>query len=203
MKKIIIIAAILILLMGCEVKDGTPMEMTPIPTDNALNLYGENEGLYPDTNVLNNPENPFANADVNMDNVWDMQDLCPSAKAKFYLWATLLAKIPRGEHQYFTALSLHELYNEGGSENAKEQAKKAYRAVLDHFYNSETWWLADWLQDETYYAMLLRDLVGARLYDPSDLGLLPLYNDPAMARADLGEWGYYYDIENGTISKLN
>ncbi|MBN1948559.1 MAG: hypothetical protein JW784_02330, partial [Candidatus Cloacimonetes bacterium] len=120
----------------------------------------------------------------------------------FYLWASILAMIPTGEYQYFTAKSLHELYTAGGSENAREQAKKAYRAVLDHFFNSVTWWQAEWLNEETYYAVILRDMVGQSLYDPTAMNMLPLYNDPALALADMSEWGYVYDIETGTVSKI-
>ena len=162
----------------------------------------------PENCILDDPDNPFANANINMENVWDLEKECPSPKSKFYLWATILAKIPTGEYQYFTAKSLHELYTAGGSENAKEQAKKAYRGVLDHFFDSVTWWNAWWVDEDTYYAVILRDMVGKSLYDPSgifdeedDQNLLPLYNDPALALADLSEWGYVYNTDTKTISK--
>lgn len=200
--KLIILVLAVLLVVGCDVKQGEKVSGIDIPLDYELTLYGENEGLYPDTNILDDPANPYRDAGIGMDNFWDVYDECPSAKAKFYLCATMLARIPTGEYQYFTALSLHEMYTEGGSLNAQEQAKRAYRSVLDHFYGSVTWWKADWLAEETYYAILLRDMTGNRLYDPSDLGLMSLYNDPAQARADLGEWGYYYDEENKTISKI-
>lgn len=199
----VLLSLITVLFMGCDAKNGTILEYEQLPTDNVLNLYGENEGIYPDTNVLNDPENPYADAGINMVNVWDFNDNSPSPKAKFYLWATILARIPYGEHQYMTAQALHELYTAGGSENAREQAKKAYRATLDYFFDSATWWKADWLNDDTYYAVLLRELTGKYLYDPTDDGLLPLYNDPAMALADMSEWGYIYDIETGAVSRRN
>jgi hypothetical protein len=199
---LIILGLLAALITGCDVKQGEMVSGLDIPVDYTLDLYGENEGLYPDTNVLNDPNNPYRYASINMENVWDLNDECPSAKAKFYLWATMLARIPTGEYQYFTAFSLHELYTEGGSLNAKEQAKRAYRSVLDHFFGSVTWWLADWLNDETYYSVLLRNRVGMLLYDPSDEGLLPLYNDPAQALADLSEWGYHYDQETGVLTRI-
>ncbi|MDP8220291.1 MAG: hypothetical protein P9X26_03025 [Candidatus Stygibacter frigidus] len=200
-KLFVLLGLVTVFLMGCDVKNGTILEYEQLPTDNVLNLYGENEGIYPDTNVLNDPENPYADVGINMDNVWDFNDQCVSPKDKFYLWATMLAKIPYGEHQYMTAQALHQLYTVGGSENAKEQAKKAYHAALDHFFDSATWWQAEWLNDETYYAVLIRELTGHYLYDPSDENLLPLYNDPAMALADMSEWGYIYDIETGAVSR--
>lgn len=200
---LILLALALILLSSCDRRTGDLVNLIDLPTDNVLNLYGPNEGVHPDKNVLRNPANPFANAGVGMENVWDMNDECPSAKSRFYLWATVLANVPTGEHQYFTAKSLHELYTVGGSANAKAQAKKAYRAALDYFFDSVTWWQADWIEEETYYAVLIRNLVCESLYDPSDMNLLPLYSDPVLALADLSEWGYVYDFETGTVSRRN
>lgn len=198
---LIILGLALILLAGCDRRTGDLVGVLDLPTDYVLDLYSANEGIHPDQSVLDDPANAFADANLNMENVWDLNDTCPSPKAKFYLWASILANIPIGEYQYFTAKSLHELYTAGGSANAKEQAKKAYRATLDHFFDSVTWWKADWMQDETYYAVLLRNLVAKSLYDPSEMNLLPLYADPVQALADLSEWGYVYDLETGTVSR--
>jgi hypothetical protein len=200
--KIIILVLLVLIIASCDSKDGSAITEVEVPTNYQLNLYGENEGLYPNTAVLENPQNPYADANLNMENIWELSEECPSAKAKFYLWATILANIPTGEYQFFTAKSLHELYTVGGSENAKLQAKRAYRSALDHFWGSVTWWQAEWLNEETYYAVLVRNLVGKMLYDPADENLLPLYSDPAMALSDLSEWGYVYDIETGTVSKI-
>lgn len=191
------------LIMGCDRRTGDIVTVVELPLDNILNLYSANEGIHPDTSVMDNPANPFADANVNMVNVWELNDTSPSPKSRFYLWATLLANSPTGEHQYFTAKSLHELYTAGGSENAKNQAKKAYRATLDHFFDDVTWWKADWIVEDTYYAVLLRNLVGQHLYNPSEMNLLPLYTDPVLALADLSEWGYVYDFETGTLSRRN
>jgi len=204
LKKIIWIGLFLIILMttSCEVKNGTVATEVDIPLDDELVLYGENAGIHPETSILDDPENPYADANLNMDNVWDLHDECPSPKGKFYLWASILAKMPVGEYQYFTALSLHELYTVSGSDLAKEQTKKAYKAVLDHFFNSTTWYEAWWLGDETYYAVTLRDMACQNMYDPSELNLLALYDDPAYALADLSEWGYVYDFETGSITRV-
>jgi len=203
--KSIIFTVILVflLLAGCDSKNGSIFTEVEVPLGYDLNLFSADEGIHPDTSVLDNPENPYANANISMENVWDFSDQCPSAKSRFYLWATMLANIPIGEYQFFTAKSLHELYTAGGSINAKEQAKKAYRSTLDNFFDSVTWWQAEWLTEETYYAVLLRNLVAQSLYDPSSMNLLPLYNDPVQALADLSEWGYVYDIETGTVSRRN
>jgi len=196
-----LILVIAIFMASCDRKNGELFTGVDLPLDFNLPLYCENEGVHPETCILENPENPYVNANISMETVWDFNDECHSSKAKFYLWGTMLANIPIGEYQYHTAQSLHELYTAGGSENAKAQAKKAYRATLDYFFDSVTWWEAWWLNDETYYAVLLKDLVGESLYDPSEMNMLPLYNDPAQALADMSEWGYVYDIETKTVSK--
>jgi len=205
MKYIVItlLALLLLLSAGCDRKNGDLLTHIELPTDYALDLYSANEGVYPSSSVLQNPANPFAHANINMQNVWDFNDSAPSAKAKFYLWATMLTQVPMGEHQYFTARSLHELYTVGGSLNAREQAKKAYRACLDHFFDDVTWWKADWIIEDTYYAVLIRNLVAQNLYNPSQMNMLPLYTDPVMALADLSEWGYVYDFETGIVSRRN
>jgi len=206
MKNVIIVLSValaLFALTGCDRKTGDLVGVSPLPADYVLDLYSVNEGLHPDQSVLDDPANPFAQANLNMENIWDLNDNSPSPKAKFYLWASILANIPVGEYQYFTAKALHELYTAGGSENAKAQAKKAYRATLDHFFDSVTWWKADWMADETYYAVLLRNLVGEALYDPTEMNLMPLYNDPVQALADLSEWGYVYDFNTKTMTRRN
>ncbi len=200
---ITIFVALMILITGCDVKDGSIMGTVEVPLDYQLDLYSADLGIHPDTSILDDPNNPYANANLNMENVWDLAEECPSPKAKFYLWGTMLAMIPIGEYQYHTAYSLHELYTEGSSDNAKLQAKRAYRAVLDHFFDSVTWWQAGWVDEDTYYAVLLRNMVGQLLYNPVEMNLLPLYNDPAQALADMSEWGYVFDIETGTVSKRN
>lgn len=204
MKQImIILTAVLAILVfaGCDRKTGDLLTVSTLPTDFVLNLYSASEGIHPDQSVLRDPANPFAQANLNMENVWDLNDASPSPKTRYYLWASILANIPIGEYQYFTARSLHELYTAGSSENAKAQAKLAYRATLDHFFDDVTWWKADWLADETYYAVLLRNLVGQCLYSPAEMNLLPLYSDPVQALADLSEWGYVYDFNTKTMSR--
>ncbi|MCD8479843.1 MAG: hypothetical protein LRZ88_06200 [Candidatus Cloacimonetes bacterium] len=121
---LILLSLVIILVAGCDRKTGEALTMPQLPTDYVLNLYGANEGIHPDTSVLDNPDNPFAHASINMENIWDLSDECPSPKAKFYLWASLLANIPVGEHQYFTARALHELYTIGGSTTRVNKPRK-------------------------------------------------------------------------------
>jgi hypothetical protein len=202
-KILILFALLLVILTACDPKNGTKITGVDLPLDNELILYGENVGIHPSTTILEDGNNPYAHANISMDSVWDFHDEAPSPKAKFYLWGTMLAKIPIGEYQYFTARSLHELYTVGGSENAKEQTKKAYRAVLDNFYNGTTWYEAWWMEEETVYAAPLKDLVGQNMYDPTAMNMLSLYNDPVEALQDLSLWGYVYNTETKTISKID
>ncbi|MCF7910962.1 MAG: hypothetical protein K9M99_00415 [Candidatus Cloacimonetes bacterium] len=197
----VLLSLLIVTFIGCDAKNGTILEYEQLPTDSTLTLYSENEGIYPDTNVLNDPENPYANTAISMDSVWVFNDNCPSPKAKFYLWATMLARITYGEYQYMTAQALHELYTAGGSENARNQAIKAYRATLDHFFDSVTWW--QWNPGDPYHAVLLRELAADFLYDPIDNGRLPLYTTPAKALADISEWGYVYNPDTGVVSRRN
>jgi hypothetical protein len=199
---------VMVSIMSCggDVKDGVITDDIPLPVDTALNLYCEDVGIYPDACVLDDPENPFRMVGIT-ENVYEededgnkvlvsetnkfgLADECPSAKSLFYLWATALAKSPSGENQFNTADALHALYTEGGSENARVQAIKAYRAVLDSFFDSATFYEADWLPDEPVYAVALKDLVGDRLWDPSGANLEPLYDEPEFGAEALGEWGY-------------
>lgn len=126
---------------ACGGGNGSPEGSTiKLPTDTTLNLYCADEGIGTNTCVLDDPENPYADSYIDNVNKWTLNDASPSAKAKFYLWATAMAHSPQGENQYYTALALHELYTEGRSENAKEQAKLAYRSLLDNYYDALTYY---------------------------------------------------------------
>ncbi len=104
----------------------------------------DNEGIYPDISVLNDPFNPYKNADYGSLDVqkWGMVG-SKNPEKDFYIWATLLALGPNGENQFYTAMALR---------NAKlnDMAMRAYQAVLDYFpdavsYTKEgyKWLLAD------------------------------------------------------------
>ncbi len=194
---------ILIAAPGCDVKEGDITNDIPLPTDAVLTLRCENVGISPETCILDDPDNPFAMANITEKNRWDLYADCPSAKSKFYLWATVLAKSPSGENQYYTARALHELYTEGGSVNAREQAKKAYRATLDNYFDSVTWYEAWWLGKDIVYAVSLKNMIGTSLYDPSDMNLRPLYDNSDLALVDLSAWGYIYDADNKILTKIN
>lgn len=199
---LILAGAMVFLTTACgEVDGGKIQNEVPLPVDSRLDLFCEDVGIFEERCVLNDPANPYARVSVTEDNKFELNDDAPSAKSKFYLWATALAKgagIP-GENQYYTALSLHELYAESGSPVIREQAKKAYRSVLDNYFDAPTFY-GPFTQDEVYFAVSVKDLVGENLYEPTAANLVSLYNDPAIALADLGKWGYIYDTTNKTVS---
>jgi hypothetical protein len=140
-------------LSGCEERnadDGVPINTLDLPTDTLLNLACTDVGINGETCVLEDPENPFMNVaiieyDVNnpgAENKFELFNQIPAgptgAKARFYFWATALARRQSGENQYYTALALHELYDLNSDMIVKEQALKAYRSVLDNFFGSVT-----------------------------------------------------------------
>ena len=210
---VILLSFCILTLSGCGSDDsGRLANSIPLPADSLLTLYCANEGIYPETCVLDDPENPYRMVAVNEETKWDLNNSPQSAKSRFYLWATALARTPTGENQYYVADSLHELYTNIASVNSHEQAKRAYRSVLDNFYDSFTYWEATWLPGPPVYAVPLKDLTGMRIYDPTPDGLLPLYIDSYYGLDALAEWGYAYDpdfdptqslTQTGTVTKTN
>ena len=200
------VSAAIISTTGCgEVDGGSVRNTVELPTDSTLNFYCEDEGVFEETCVLDNPDNPYANVAVSEDNKFALNDEAPSAKSRYYLWATALAKgagIP-GENQFYTAVALHQVYAESGSPTTRGQALKAYRSALDNYFLAPTYFVFDVAGEEVSIAALVRNLVGENLYQPTDPNLISLYNDPAFALQDMSEWGYVYDATNKTVSILN
>jgi len=189
-------------IFGCGSDDSNTTNTINLPTDMLLSLYCDDVGIYTEKCVLDDPANPYRMVIITEENKWALHTAAPSAKARFYLWATALAHTSTGENQYYVASSLHQLYTDGTSSNAKAQAKRAYRSVLDNFYNSLTYWEASWLPGTPtpVYAVPLKDLTGMRLYDPTPDGLSPLYSDPYYALNDLAIWGYSYNTALNPIT---
>jgi hypothetical protein len=140
-RSLFLAASLGVLLVGCKGGGGSSNNTVALPVDYALNLWCLDEGININTCVLDNPNNPFANSVVNAGNKFDLYNTSPSAKTDFYIWATALARSRTGENQYYTALSLHDLFSQGGSQVAREQAKRAYRSQLDNFFDSVTFFL--------------------------------------------------------------
>ncbi|MDJ0918976.1 MAG: hypothetical protein QNJ05_14540 [Woeseiaceae bacterium] len=209
--------------------DGTLLNTITLPTDVVLNLACEDVGVWPENCVLDDPENPFATTpisefDVNNPNdPFNKLELAaripegPSgAKARFYLWATALARRPSGENQYFTALALHELFDANSNvlnqdELVREQAKKAYRSVLENFFGGvavRTCRVVDGCDPPSNFFIQLNERVADNLYRTDATGwrrLVP--GDPRFAIELLIDWGFTYDpctdlpaCTNGVVS---
>lgn len=130
-------------------------------------LYSDDEGIFPSDVVLSNPRNPFRKEVISADTKWKILASGGNAGA-FYAWATLLAREPTGEHQYYTATKLRDIYNshevEGpDNETVRTMAIAGFQAVLDFFPDSLTF---DATGTQTF-----------RLATPALIGILDLNGD--------------------------
>lgn len=108
-----------------------------------LELVSDSVGVYPDTSVLEDPNNPFALAPPSDDDRWVIESTAGDVVA-FYSWATLVATRPTGENQYYTGLKLRAIYETGQASqedlaSVRELSIAAFQAVLDHFPDSVTY----------------------------------------------------------------
>lgn len=145
-------------------------------------FYDETEGVHPSKVVLENPRNPFRRRSISAETKFAILAGGGNAGA-FYAWATLLAREPTGEHQFFTATKLQDIFNSGevvgpDRERVREVAIAAFQSVLDHFPDSVTF-----------------DATGTqafRLATPAVIGILDLNGDV------LGDWVLVPD-QNGEL----
>jgi hypothetical protein len=103
-------------------------------------FFDESEGVFPSRVTLQNPNNPFRGFKVSDDVKFDILGNGGNAGA-FYAWATILASIPIGENQYFTAVKLRDIYlsnelAEEDQEKVRQMAVNGFQAVLDCFPDS-------------------------------------------------------------------
>ena len=204
-----------LLIAGCGVdeSDGTVTNTLALPTDDTipLNLYCIDIGINDETCILDDPANPYARAIVSEDTKFQLAADAPSNTALFYLWGTALAKGAGGpgENQFFTALYLHRMWAASNSELTRLQAIRAYRSLLDNFFNSATFFEIP-VDSGNFFPQNLNIFAGQLLFDPTNVGnaftSAPLYNpDPNinrdMAHQAVGEWGYFYDESTGLFIK--
>ncbi len=208
---------------GGDNSGGTEITTIPLPTDTLLNLHCTDVGIASETCVLNDPENPYATAiikefDVNnpdADTKFDLAENIPAgrtgAKARFYLWATALARRASGENQWYTARALHELFNYNEDPVIQAQALRAYRSVLDNFFGSATFFECcenlDPNGEPVPFSIPLNELTADDLYRTDATGwarLIP--GDPLLALSTMADWGYSYQpatppsYDNGVVS---
>ena len=182
--------------LGCSGGGGTDKTKTKLDTSTTLeSLYCEDEGIYGDTCVLDDPDNPFADAHFpDAQSYFELAEGLPSAQSAFYLWATALARQPAPEFQYLVAESLHALYTEGQDPLVRDQAVRAYRSTLDNFFDGQFFFAADFLDGSPLIGLAIKDLVAENLANSFDRGLRPLVEpfeeNLGQAQALVGEWGY-------------
>ena len=204
---------------GCEgpgPDDGRPSDTILLPTDTLLNLACEKVGINDEQCVLEDPENPFVftpisefnNTTGDEGNKFDLFNSIPAgptgAKARFYFWATALARRQSGENQFYTALALHELWDLNSDPVIQEQALKAYRSVLDNFFGSVTVFTCcedvrppDDPRGPVPFPVGLNELTADNLFRTNATGFRRLVEgDPILVLELLLEWGYNYRPAN-------
>ncbi len=196
--------------------DGTVINAIVLPTDTLLNLACINVGINGEQCVLSDPENPYitvATTEFNVNSAdaetkFDLANNIPGgptgAKARFYLWATALARFPSGENQWYTARALHELFDANSDPLIQEQALKAYRSNLDNFFGSVTFFECC---GGVSFSVNLNEQVADDLYRTDSTGFVRLIpGDPLNAQSLLAEWGYTYkpatppDFNDGLVT---
>ncbi|MEL7022702.1 MAG: hypothetical protein AAGL69_03080 [Pseudomonadota bacterium] len=189
--------------------DGTVFNTVLLPTDTLLNLACADAGIFLETCVLEDPENPFVTVPIpefdpnNPDAIskFELIDNIPfgpeGAKARFYFWATALARRSSGENQYFTALALHELFDANSDPLIQEQALKAYRSVLENYFGSVVFFTCCTASSPdgtpVPFPVTLNELVADNLFRTDATGFVRLIpGDPILALSLIGEWGFTY-----------
>ena len=201
---------------GCEERepsDGLPFDSIILPTDTLVNLACENVGISDELCILEDPENPFVKVaiiefDVNnpeATNKFELFDQIPAgptgAKARYYFWATALARRHSGENQFYTALALHELWDLNSDSIIQTQALKAYRSVFDNFFGSVTvFTCCPGISPDgnpVPFPIALAELSADNIYRTDATGFNRLVpGDPLLVLSLLLEWGYTYSPAN-------
>lgn len=102
----------------------------------------ENQGVYPDNSLMDDPNNPFAVTGLAGDDRWDIYPT--GAVPGFYAFGTWLALQPSGEAQYYTALAAQNIYvtEQAPADElwaVRELSIAGYRAVLEYFPDAVTY----------------------------------------------------------------
>ena len=204
---LLVLVSSLMLLSGCgkSSSDGTEQNTVALPTDDTapFRLECRNVGLFGEDCVLADSANPYARSSFDNELKFELDDEAPSATARFYLWATALAKgvgAP-GENQFYVALNLHRMWASSNTETTRTQALRAYQSYLDNYLNSTTFFEIPEDSDE-FFPFSLDEFTGEMLFDPTDVTNTftskRLFSpDPAgnrdRASQAVGAWGFYFD----------
>ena len=205
-----------LLMAGCDGSsdsDGTVITGIPLPTDTLLNLACADVGIWPENCVLDDQANPYRSTVIRefdemnpgAENKFDLANAIPAgrtgAKARFYFWATALARRGSGENQWYTARALHELFHFNDDPVVQQQALNAYRNVLDNFFGSVTFFECcenvDPNGNPVPFSVTLNEQVADNLYREESTGWARLVpGDPLLTISELADWGYTYRPAN-------
>ena len=138
-KKTIILSLMLTALAACAETDPVYRYGFDL-AELEFNLHTADMGVHPDKTVLEDPNNPFKWGSMEIDTKWDIENT-GRVVARFYCWATMLAREPAGEHQYYTAEALADIWKTERADAVylpfvKTMAIRGYQAVLDSFPDS-------------------------------------------------------------------
>ncbi len=138
-KKIVILSLVLTALTACAETDPVYRYGFDL-AELEFNLHTADMGVHPDKTVLEDPNNPFKWGSMEIDTKWDIENT-GRVVARFYCWATMLAREPAGEHQYYTAEALADIWKTERADAVylpfvKTMAIRGYQAVLDSFPDS-------------------------------------------------------------------
>jgi len=105
-----------------------------------FSLHTADMGIHPDATVLQDPNNPFKWGSMEQDTKWDIENT-GRVVARFYCWATMLVRQPTGEHQFYTAKALDEIWTTERADDLylpfiKSMAIRGYQSVLNNFFDS-------------------------------------------------------------------
>jgi hypothetical protein len=128
--------ALVSLLGGCTTEPAEYLYATDL-WELEFNLHSQDMGIHPDVSVLDDPNNPFRWSGVGSATKWEIEGAGLNI-ASFYAWATLLVVQPTGEHQFYAARNLHDMYirEEVDDEHLlaiRGMAIRGYQALLDYF----------------------------------------------------------------------
>lgn len=127
--------------LGCEAPEDPEFRYGVRLSELEFEVVSPDMGIHPDQSILRAPGNPFS-AGLTGDTKWDV--LQDGPVAAFYAWATALIGQPTGEHQYYTALQLHGIYEQQLADPedlvlVQDLAIRAYQSMLDNFPGAVTY----------------------------------------------------------------
>ena len=97
--------------------------------------------MYPSTEILRDPNNPFDG--IGAETKWDIQS-ADLPIASYYAWGTWMTQEPTGEAQFYTALNLHAIHDRDLADPddlyyVRQIAIDGYQTMLDEFPDAVTY----------------------------------------------------------------